>query len=116
MSPAELFREVFDCNRADRKWKEAFAQLRDLGQLPLAPLRCNRMGTDQEQHGIGIADEVGKLALPLLAVREVAPVDNDFKALPLQRRCQSVGCVHVAPGVGDEYAEALDQIAGDLAA
>src|SRR5436190_1684238 len=116
MSPAELFREGLDCNRADRNWKKAFSQLRDLGQLPLAPLRCNRMGTDQEQHGIGIADEVGKLTLPLLAVGEVAAVDNDFEALPLQRGCQFVGCGQVAPGVGDEYAKSLDEIAGDLAA
>jgi hypothetical protein len=53
-------------DRLEHHRSKALVQLQDALNLPLDPLRADRVGTDDEDHGIGLLDETEKLALPLL--------------------------------------------------
>ena len=77
-------------------------QSADFAELPVAPFRPDRVGRHQPHHGVAGRDEMTELGLPLLAIGQVAPVDDHLEAVAFERHHHRVGGRHVGARVGQE--------------
>ena len=65
---------------ANQYGHETFVSLRNFIEFPVHPFRMDRSIADQPYHGIGLADEFGKLCLPLLAELKITAVNQYIEA------------------------------------
>jgi hypothetical protein len=105
MDPAQALRKLLRLDLADLYRHQSFVEAPNLAQLPIAPLRGDAIRRHEPDHGIGAANEIGQLVLPLLAIGQVAPVDRDLKIFAFKRGDKRVGRSHVAARIGNEKLE-----------
>src|SRR5262252_10776562 len=74
-------------------------------RLPGADFGARRGWCEHEHHRVGLADQVAKTSLPVLATGDAVAIDGAVKAASIERRVQLVGKLQVVAAVGDEDAK-----------